>query len=225
MAATVGDFLVDRLYSWGVRRIYGYPGDGINGVFGALNRAHGKIEFIQVRHEEMAAFMAAAHAKFTGELGVCIATSGPGASHLDHRPLRRTHGSHARARHCRSASPRGAWRALSAGTRSRIHVQGRGRRVRRNRRAFLRRSATSSIAPCAWRWPSARSRPSSCQTTCRISSTRRPAASTARCIQASGYRAPRIVPYRRRLATSGGCPQRRQEGRDPRRRGCAACDR
>jgi pyruvate dehydrogenase (quinone) len=82
MAQNVGDFLVDRLYQWGVRRIYGYPGDGINGVFGALQRAPGKIRFIQARHEEMAAFMAAAHAKFTGELGVCIATSGPGASHL-----------------------------------------------------------------------------------------------------------------------------------------------
>ncbi len=82
MAQTVGDFLVDRLYQWGVRRIYGYPGDGINGVFGALQRAPEKIRFIQARHEEMAAFMAVAHAKFTGELGVCIATSGPGASHL-----------------------------------------------------------------------------------------------------------------------------------------------
>jgi hypothetical protein len=82
MAKTVGDFFIDRLHQWGVRRIYGYPGDGINGVFGALQRAEGKIEFIQVRHEEMAAFMAAAHAKFTGELGVCIATSGPGAAHL-----------------------------------------------------------------------------------------------------------------------------------------------
>jgi pyruvate dehydrogenase (quinone) len=82
MAQTVGDFLVERLYAWGVRRIFGYPGDGINGVFGALNRARGKIEFIQARHEEMAAFMASGYAKFTGELGVCIATSGPGASHL-----------------------------------------------------------------------------------------------------------------------------------------------
>ncbi|WP_434605850.1 thiamine pyrophosphate-requiring protein [Pseudomonas sp. D2-30] len=96
MSMTVGDFLVERLYEWGVRRIYGYPGDGINGVFGALNRAKGKIRFIQARHEEMAAFMACAHAKFTGELGVCIATSGPGASHLitglydarmDHMPV------------------------------------------------------------------------------------------------------------------------------------------
>jgi len=106
MAATVGDFLVDRLYSWGVRRIFGYPGDGINGVFGALNRAKEKIEFVQVRHEEMAAFMAAAHAKFTGELGVCIATSGPGASHLvtglydarmDHMPVLAIVGQQARA--------------------------------------------------------------------------------------------------------------------------------
>jgi hypothetical protein len=82
MTTTVGDYFIERLHQWGVRRIYGYPGDGINGVFGALQRAKGKIEFIQCRHEEMAAFMASAHAKFTGELGVCIATSGPGASHL-----------------------------------------------------------------------------------------------------------------------------------------------
>jgi pyruvate dehydrogenase (quinone) len=82
MSKNVGDFLVERLYEWGVRRIFGYPGDGINGVLGALNRAKGKIEFIQVRHEEMAAFMASAHAKFTGELGVCLSTGGPGASHL-----------------------------------------------------------------------------------------------------------------------------------------------
>lgn len=82
MSTTVGDFLIERLHQWGVRRLYGYPGDGINGVFGALNRAGGRIKFIQARHEEMAAFMATADAKFSGELGVCIATSGPGASHL-----------------------------------------------------------------------------------------------------------------------------------------------
>jgi pyruvate dehydrogenase (quinone) len=82
MAQTVSDFLVERLHDWGVRIIFGYPGDGINGVFGALNRAGKKIEFVQARHEEMAAFMASAYAKFTGELGVCIATSGPGATHL-----------------------------------------------------------------------------------------------------------------------------------------------
>jgi pyruvate dehydrogenase (quinone) len=92
----VGDFLVQRLSDWGVRRIYGYPGDGINGIMGALARAEDRMEFVQVRHEEMAAFMACAHAKFTGEVGVCLATSGPGAIHLlnglydaklDHQPV------------------------------------------------------------------------------------------------------------------------------------------
>ncbi|WP_028624382.1 thiamine pyrophosphate-requiring protein [Pseudomonas sp. Ant30-3] len=106
MTTTVGDFLVERLNQWGVTRIFGYPGDGINGVFGALSRAQGKIEFVQARHEEMAAFMASAHAKFTGELGVCIATSGPGASHLitglydarmDHMPVLAIVGQQARA--------------------------------------------------------------------------------------------------------------------------------
>ena len=96
MSQTVGDFLVQRLHQWDVRHIFGYPGDGINGVFGAMNRAEGKLQFVQARHEEMAAFMASAYAKFSGKLGVCIATSGPGASHLitglydallDHQPV------------------------------------------------------------------------------------------------------------------------------------------
>ncbi len=85
MTTLTSDWFVARLEAWGVTRIYGYPGDGINGVLGALQRAQkdeGAIEFIQVRHEEMAAFMAAAHAKFTGELGVCLSTGGPGATHL-----------------------------------------------------------------------------------------------------------------------------------------------
>ena len=76
------DFLMQRLQQWDVRRVYGYPGDGINGMMGAFDRIDGKIEFIQVRHEEMAAFMATAHAKYTGEVGVCMATSGPGGIHL-----------------------------------------------------------------------------------------------------------------------------------------------
>jgi pyruvate dehydrogenase (quinone) len=96
MGKTVGDFVVERLYAWGVRRIYGYPGDGINGVIGALARAEGKIEFIQARHEEMAAFMACGDAKLTGKPGVCLATGGPGAIHVlnglydakaDHQPV------------------------------------------------------------------------------------------------------------------------------------------
>lgn len=96
MAETVSDFLISRLNAWGVSRVYGYPGDGINGIMGALERAGERMRFIQVRHEEMAAFMACAHAKFTGEVGVCLATSGPGAIHLlnglydaqmDHQPV------------------------------------------------------------------------------------------------------------------------------------------
>jgi len=82
MSATTGDFIMERLIAWGVRRIYGYPGDGINGLISAIDRTNGKLDFIQVRHEEQAAFMASAHAKFTRELGVCLATSGPGAIHL-----------------------------------------------------------------------------------------------------------------------------------------------
>jgi pyruvate dehydrogenase (quinone) len=82
MASTVADFVLARLREWDVHRVFGYPGDGINGFLGALDRAQGDPELIQVRHEEMSAFMACGHAKFTGGLGVCLATSGPGAVHL-----------------------------------------------------------------------------------------------------------------------------------------------
>ncbi len=96
MAATVADFVLERLRRWDVHRVFGYPGDGINGFLGALDRAEGDPQFIQARHEEMSAFMACGHAKFTGEVGVCMATSGPGAIHLlnglydaklDHQPV------------------------------------------------------------------------------------------------------------------------------------------
>jgi pyruvate dehydrogenase (quinone) len=106
MAQTVGDFFWERMHEWGVRLVFGYPGDGINGLLGGMNRANGKVRFIQVRHEEMAAFMASAYAKFTGEVGVCLATSGPGASHLitglydarmDHMPVLAIAGQQARA--------------------------------------------------------------------------------------------------------------------------------
>ncbi len=106
MAQTVSDFLLERLSQWGIRIIFGYPGDGINGVLGAMNREPRKIQFIQARHEEMAAFMASAYAKFSGHLGVCMATSGPGATHLltgmydarlDHMPLLAIAGQQARA--------------------------------------------------------------------------------------------------------------------------------
>ncbi len=93
---TVADFVVERLEQWNVRRIFGYPGDGINGVIGAIHRREKRVDFIQVAHEELASLMATAHAKFTGEVGVCLSTGGPGAIHLlnglydaklDHQPV------------------------------------------------------------------------------------------------------------------------------------------
>lgn len=95
MSETVADFVLKRLAEWGVSRIYGYPGDGIGGLTAAIGRADAP-RFVQARHEEEAAFMACAHAKWTGEVGVCLATSGPGAIHLlnglydaklDHQPV------------------------------------------------------------------------------------------------------------------------------------------
>ena len=96
MSQSVGAFMLERLTQWGVTRIYGYPGDGINGILGAFHEFEDEIEFVQTRHEEIAAFAACAHAKLTGEVGVCLATSGPGAIHLmnglydaklDHAPV------------------------------------------------------------------------------------------------------------------------------------------
>ncbi len=91
----VGEYILKRLVAWGVKRVFGYPGDGINGILGGFRHVE-ELDLVQVRHEEMAAFMACAHAKFTGEVGVCMATSGPGAIHLlnglydarmDHQPV------------------------------------------------------------------------------------------------------------------------------------------
>ena len=106
---TVSDHLLQRLHAWNVRRIFGYPGDGINGIMGALRRANEgdggeRFDVVQVAHEELAGLMATAHAKFTGEVGVCLATSGPGAIHmlnglydakLDHQPVVAIVGQHA----------------------------------------------------------------------------------------------------------------------------------
>ena len=106
MSTNTSDQVLQRLHEWGVRRIYGYPGDGINALLGAFDRMGDKMQFIQARHEELAAFMACAHAKFTGEVGVCMATSGPGAIHLlnglydakaDHQPVVAIVGQQARA--------------------------------------------------------------------------------------------------------------------------------
>src|SRR5918911_5612214 len=82
MGLTAGDVLIERLSDWGVDTIFGLPGDGINGIMEALRTRREKIRFIQVRHEEAAAFMACAYAKYTGRLGCCLATSGPGGIHL-----------------------------------------------------------------------------------------------------------------------------------------------
>src|SRR5438552_2982315 len=82
MATTAADVLADRLIDWGVHVVFGLPGDGINGIMEALRVRQDRIAFIQVRHEEAAAFMACGYAKYTGRLGVCLATSGPGAIHL-----------------------------------------------------------------------------------------------------------------------------------------------
>ena len=82
MTQNVSEFIWHRLSEWGLKRVYGYPGDGVGGLDVALEKAKDVMEYVQVRHEEMAAFMASAHAKFTGEVGLCYATSGPGAIHL-----------------------------------------------------------------------------------------------------------------------------------------------
>ena len=96
MAQNVSDFIWHRLAEWGLKRVYGYPGDGVGSLDVALEKAKDVMEYVQVRHEEMAAFMASAHAKFTGQVGLCYATSGPGAIHLlnglydaklDHMPV------------------------------------------------------------------------------------------------------------------------------------------
>jgi pyruvate dehydrogenase (quinone) len=96
MSVTVGQYIMQRLQEWGVDRIYAFPGDGINGILAGLRKNEDKPRFIQSRHEELAAWMASAHAKFTGTVGVCMATSGPGAIHLlnglydakmDHQPV------------------------------------------------------------------------------------------------------------------------------------------
>src|SRR3954469_5295167 len=106
MPENVAIHILKRLHEWGVNRIYGYPGDGINGLLGAFHHVGDRVEFVQTRHEEIAAFAATAHAKFTGEGGVCMATSGPGAIHLlnglydaklDHQPVVAIVGQSARA--------------------------------------------------------------------------------------------------------------------------------
>src|SRR5256885_12841051 len=82
MKTAASDILFDAIHDWGVDVVFGIPGDGINGIMEALRKRSDKIRFVQVRHEEAAAFMACGYAKFTGKLGVCVGTSGPGGIHL-----------------------------------------------------------------------------------------------------------------------------------------------
>jgi pyruvate dehydrogenase (quinone)/pyruvate oxidase len=82
MAKTAADTLIETIQDWGVEVVFGLPGDGINGIMESLRKRKDKLRFIQARHEESAAFMACAYAKYTGKLGVCVATSGPGGLHL-----------------------------------------------------------------------------------------------------------------------------------------------
>jgi pyruvate dehydrogenase (quinone) len=117
MSINVSDFVWRRLQEWGIKRVYGYPGDGVGGLDVALEKVKDSLQYIQVRHEEMAAFMASAHAKFTGEVGLCYATSGPGAIHLltalydakmDHVPVVAAVGQQARTESGRVARRRTA---------------------------------------------------------------------------------------------------------------------
>src|SRR5690349_25048060 len=86
MSETVAEILINRLVDWGVRTIFGFPGDGINGIFEALRTRSKDIQLVQVRHEEAAEFAACGYAKFSRRLGVCLATSGPGGIHLLNGP-------------------------------------------------------------------------------------------------------------------------------------------
>ena len=181
---------------------------------GALERADGEPEFIQVRHEEMAAFMACAHAKFTGEVGVCLATSGPGAIHLlnglydakmDHQPVLAIVGQQARDGARRRATSRKS-------TCITLFKDVAGEYVQHGD-ACPRRSATWSTAPCASRWTSARSPASSSRTTCR-SWTRceSPPRAHGTIHSGVGYAAPRVVPQDGRPAARRRRAQRRQAG-------------
>jgi glyoxylate carboligase len=110
MATTAADVLVKGLIDWGVNTVFGIPGDGINGIVEALRLRQNDIRFIQARHEESAAFMACGYAKFTGRLGVCLATSGPGGIHMLNGLLDSPHGRGSHSWHSRRSKNRKAAR-------------------------------------------------------------------------------------------------------------------
>jgi hypothetical protein len=133
MSQTVGAHILERLHAHGISRVYGYPGDGINGILGGFHEHGDEIEFVQAAHEELAALMACAHAKFSGDVGVCLATSGPGAIHLLNGALRRQARPSAGRRNRRPAAAPVARRQIPAGGRPRLALQGRRERVRPGR--------------------------------------------------------------------------------------------
>ena len=159
MSSTVADLLVERLIGWGVDTIFGFPGDGINGIFEALRTRQEQIRFIQVRHEEAAAFAACGYAKYTGRLGVCLATSGPGRHSSAQRAVRREVRRPAGARHHRTHLSRSDRHALPAGRRSRQAVHGR-RRIQSARDGAGARRTTWSTKRSRPRWRGAPSRTS-----------------------------------------------------------------
>ncbi len=223
MSQLVADYILERLREWGVHRIYGYPGDGINALLGALDRADGDPEFIQVRHEEMAAFMACGHAKFTGEVGVCLRHLRPGRDPPPERPLRRE--ARPRAGASRSSASRSALvarRRLPAGGRPADAVQGRRSRVRARCACTRRRRVTWSTARSASRSPSA---PSPRDLPERRRRRPRPRGAAARArhglLERRLLAAARSCRRRAELAARGRDPERGREGRDPRRPGRA----
>nr|WP_284288508.1 thiamine pyrophosphate-binding protein [Angustibacter aerolatus] len=154
---TVADHIIERLAAWGVTRYYGYPGDGINGMTSALQRAQDRTEFVQVRHEETAGFAATAHVKYGGgPIGAALVTSGPGAVHLlnglydarlDHQPVVALVGQTAL-----TAQGGGYYQE----PRPAEPLQGRRGRLPRPGSTTRRRCGTSSTGPAARRWRSAR---------------------------------------------------------------------
>ena len=154
-SGSVASFVLGRLHEWGCERIYGYPGDGINGFLGAFREKGDQVKFTQTRHEEIAAFCASAHGKWTGGFGVCMATSGPGAihllnglydAHLDHVPAVAIVGQQARHGARRPTSSR-RWTCTNLFKRRRPRIRPATAMRARRRRAHIdrpRRSASRS---------------------------------------------------------------------------------
>jgi pyruvate dehydrogenase (quinone) len=185
MAQTVADHMLERLRQWDVEYVFGYPGDGINAIMGAFGRAGDKPRFIQSRHEEMSAFEAVGYAKFTDKVGVCLATSGPGAIHLlnglydakaDHVPVVAIVGQTERS-------------AVGGSYQQEVDLLSLFKDVASD---FVQvasvpeQSPTSSTARSGSRPPAGLRPRSSCRVTCRSSSTLHRATRSRRCLPVSG---------------------------------------